>query len=58
MRQVLLTCQPSHRASVEARIRNAEHGQGPTLFDMIVEIIRDHGPGGEESEDDVRLELL
>ena len=31
---------------------------GPTLFDEIVEIIREHGPGGRESEDGVVLELL
>jgi hypothetical protein len=27
------------------------------LFDEIVDIIRDHGPDGEESEDGVLLEL-
>jgi RNAse (barnase) inhibitor barstar len=31
---------------------------GPTLFDRIVEIIRDHGPDGSEPEDGVLLELL
>ena len=31
---------------------------GPTLFDEIVEIIREHGPGGREPEDGVILELL
>ncbi|MGV9214212.1 hypothetical protein ACTFTM_20335 [Micromonospora sp. RB23] len=51
------TCHPSHRASIEARIHGAERGQGRTLFDMIVEIIRDHGPGGCESEDGIILEL-
>jgi RNAse (barnase) inhibitor barstar len=29
-----------------------------TLFDEIVEIIRGHGPGGSEANDNVRLELL
>jgi hypothetical protein len=29
-----------------------------TLFDDIVEIIRDHGPGGRCAQDNVRLELL
>ena len=28
-----------------------------TLFDVIVEIIRGHGPGGPEERDNVRLEL-
>ncbi|MFT3913434.1 MAG: barstar family protein [Anaeromyxobacteraceae bacterium] len=30
---------------------------GPGLFDTLVEIIRDHGPGGAEAEDGVLLEL-
>lgn len=34
-----------------------ERGEGPTLFDTIVEIIRDHGPGGEQQEDNVVLRL-
>jgi RNAse (barnase) inhibitor barstar len=28
------------------------------LFDEIVEIIREHGPGGQEAHDNVLLELL
>jgi hypothetical protein len=55
---LLLTCHPSNRPSVQARISKALRGEGPTLFDDIVEIIRDHGPGGAESEDGVVLELL
>jgi len=31
---------------------------GPTLFDEIVEILRDHGPGGNESEDGILVELI
>ncbi|GLY51690.1 hypothetical protein [Lentzea sp. NBRC 102530] len=54
---ILKTCHPTNRASVEARIEAARRGEGPTLFDDIVEIIRDHGPGGDESEDNVILEL-
>jgi hypothetical protein len=55
---LLLTCHPSSRPHFEARIRRARRGEGPILFDEIVEIIRNHGPGGRESEDDIRLELL
>jgi RNAse (barnase) inhibitor barstar len=29
----------------------------PSVFDQLVEIIRRHGPGGEEAEDGVRLVL-
>lgn len=31
---------------------------GPTLFDEIVDIIREHGPDGRESEDSIVLELV
>ncbi len=53
----LVTCHPSNVASVQADIRDAREGKGDTLFDILVEIIRTHGPGGEESEDGVILEL-
>jgi hypothetical protein len=42
---------------VETRIDKARHGEGPTLFDEIVDIIRAHGPGGDESEDGILLQL-
>lgn len=58
LEQILLTCHPSHRANIEARVSDAQRGEGQTLFDMIVEIIYDHGPGGSESEDGIVLELL
>jgi hypothetical protein len=58
LKQLLLTCHPSNRPDINARIGAARRGEGPTLFDEIVEIIRDHGPGGEESENGVILELL
>lgn len=58
LEQILHTCHPSNRAGIEARLRNARRGHGQTLFDMIVEIIRDHGPRGEESENGIILELL
>lgn len=33
------------------------NGEGETLFEIICGIICEHGPGGEESEDGVDLEL-
>jgi hypothetical protein len=51
LEQLLRGGHPSHRPAVRARIGRARRGEGPTLFDEIVEIIRDHG-------DDVVLELL
>lgn len=32
--------------------------EGTTLFDDIVTILRDHGEGGDESEDGVELRLV
>jgi hypothetical protein len=58
LEQLLLTCHPSNRLAIEAWISSARRGEGPTLFDEIVEIIRDHGPGGSESEGGVVLELV
>lgn len=54
---LLLTCHPSNRSSIEARLRRARRSEGPTLFDEIFEIIRAHGPRGQESDDRVHLEL-
>jgi hypothetical protein len=56
--RLLLNCHPSNRPDIEARIRCAQRREGPTLFDEIIEIIRDHGPGGNEFQDGVRLELV
>ena len=55
---LLATCHPSNRSKIEARIGSARRSEGPTLFDEIVDIIRTHGPGGDEFEDGVLLELI
>jgi hypothetical protein len=52
------TCHPSNVDHLRRRIDMARRLEGPTLFDEIVEILRVHGPGGEEEEDDIVLELL
>ena len=52
------TCHPSNRQHVLERLDAARRAEGPTLFDMLVAIIRDHGPGGTEAEDNVVLELV
>jgi len=57
LEQLLRTCHPSNRPGIAARIDAARRGEGPTLFDEIVDIIRAHGPGGDEAEDGVVLEL-
>jgi len=34
-----------------------QRGEGPTVADIITDIIRIHGPGGAEEDDGVELEL-
>ena len=50
-------CHPTNTGQVEEQLRQAKLQQGPTVFDWLVEIIRDHGPGGSESADGIELEL-
>lgn len=57
LEEKLRRCHPGNRESVRADITSARAQIGPTLFDWLVEIIRDHGPGGEKAEDNVRLVL-
>jgi RNAse (barnase) inhibitor barstar len=45
------------RGELSKRIDAARNGEGATLFEEIVGIIRDHGPGGGQAEDGVRLLL-
>ena len=52
------TCHPTNAAHMLQRMREARAGRGDTLFDMIVEIIRAHGEGGCESEDNIVLEIV
>src|SRR5688572_21769138 len=51
-------CHPSNVASVTNDIAAARRGEGQTLFEILVEIIRDHGPEGAQRKDGVELELL
>ena len=57
LERLLPAVHSSNRAAFEARLDEARRGEGPTLFDEIVAIIRDHGPGGGESGDGIVLEL-
>ena len=50
-------CHPTNRRSVKAQLRNAHNNKGTTVFDWLVEIIRVHGTGGDEAEDNVILKL-
>lgn len=57
LEEKLSRCHPSNRESVRAELASSRASVGPTLYDWIIEIIRDHGPGGEQAEDNVNLVL-
>ena len=50
-------CHPDNVPSVRSDLEAARAGRGPTLFDILVEIIQAHGVGGDEAEDSVELRL-
>ena len=60
MRQLqlrLARCHPSNREVVARDLDSAIRNEGSTVFDWLVEIIRVHGPGGDEAEDNIELDL-
>ena len=54
----LAGCDPSWIETLKQDLEAARQGRGRTLFDEIVDIIRDHATGGLEPESVVELELL
>lgn len=50
-------CHPTNREHVRADLSRAKKGEGATVFDWLVEIIRVHDVGGEEAADRVHLVL-
>ena len=57
LERILTTCHPSNGPSVMTDLDAARVGRGPTLFDLLVTIIREHGPGGMEAADGIELIL-
>lgn len=57
LEQKLQRCHPTNVPDVAADLEAARRGEGQTLFEIVVEIIRCHGPGGDEAEDGVEIEL-
>lgn len=53
----LQRCHPSNRERVSQDLANAKQGNGPTVFEWLVETIRAHGIGGDEHTDGVELLL-
>lgn len=54
----LTRCHPENRECVKGDLLLARQGKGQTLFEILTDIIREHGPGGRESEDGVELVLM
>ena len=52
----LRRCHPDNVSVVKKDLEAARRGEGQTLFDVLIEIIRRHGPGGERGSDGVELE--
>ena len=57
LEKTLQRCHPTNRNAVRAELDLARANQGPTVFDWLLEIIAIHSEGGEESEDNVQLDL-
>jgi RNAse (barnase) inhibitor barstar len=53
----LAQCHPLNCDTVSIELAHARNRAGPTVFDWLVEIIRDHGPGGHQADDNVGLVL-
>jgi RNAse (barnase) inhibitor barstar len=53
----LAKCHPANKSAIAAELEAATLRKGQTVFDWLIEIIRQHGPGGREGEDGVLLEL-
>jgi hypothetical protein len=55
LEQRLVRRDPANHPSIVRELAEAKAGQGPTVFDWLVEIIRVHGSSGEEANDGVVL---
>jgi hypothetical protein len=57
LERTITRCHPANVPNFLSDLEEARAGHGPTLFDILVGIIREHGKGGAESEEDVELQL-
>jgi RNAse (barnase) inhibitor barstar len=57
LQRKLKSCHPDNIPYVQKDLEAARRQEGQTLFDIIVEIIQEHGPGGREHGDNVQLVL-
>jgi len=57
LEQLSETCLPDNQPDLLQYKEQARNRQGGTIFDWLIEILREHGPGGSEQEDGVILKL-
>jgi RNAse (barnase) inhibitor barstar len=57
LEQRLERCHPSNRPSVARDLEQARRGEGPTVFDWLLDILAVHTAEGCEKEDSVELVL-
>lgn len=57
LERILTTCHPENRDRIASELDEARARRGSTLFELLVEIITDHGPGGDQAEDGIELRL-
>lgn len=57
LKEHLNNCPPTNREHIARELKAANRHEGSTVFDWLIEIIRNHGPGGREAEDGVELIL-
>ena len=57
LKKRLAECHPDNVFHVAVELEKAKQGRGPTVFDWLEEIIREHGEGGAEAESNVHLVL-
>ena len=51
-------CHPENVSSVQADLEAARRNEGQTLFELLLEILAVHGPGGVEDVDGIDVDLL
>jgi RNAse (barnase) inhibitor barstar len=57
LKLLLGRCHASNIESLDEDLRSALNNEGATVFDWLVEIIKIHGRGGDEADDNVELVL-
>ena len=57
LQRTLATCDSHNVASVRTDLAQALSNTGSTVYDWLLDIIHEHGPGGSEAEDAVELRL-